>query len=148
MTVGESGDMVYEALGSYIDDLCGSIFVGTARGKAIMYLRKKYPLTPEDGLPFMNIFYTNGALEITSIWNRRGERGAFLITGAPEGVEVRDGGVVYITFRFGKAVVLVTVHGGPGLAKTLEDVTEECTGAGKRLISSRLVRPWDWGVSI
>ncbi len=123
-----SGDVVYEALGSYIDGLCGSVFLGTARGKVVLYKMGTYPLTPTgDPLPFLSVFYSKGMLEITGIWNRKGKSGAFLLRMVPAGIEVRDGGIIYITFhpRDG-GIVLVTLYGNEGLARTLEGAVMDC----------------------
>ncbi|WP_226996592.1 hypothetical protein [Thermococcus sp. 5-4] len=123
-----SGDIVYEALGSYIDGLCGSVFLGTARGKVVLYKMGTYPLTPTgEPLPFLNVFYSHGMLEITGIWNRDGKSGAFLLKMVPSGIEVRDGGIIYITFHPSDGgIVLVTLYGNEGLAKTLEGAVLDC----------------------
>nr|WP_240924294.1 hypothetical protein [Thermococcus sp. 21S7] len=122
-----SGDIVYEALGSYIDGLCGSAFLGAARGKVVLYKMGTYPLTPTDSLPFLSIFYSHGMLEITGIWNRKGRSGAFLIKMVPSGIEVRDKGIIYITFHPSDGgIVLVTLYGNEGLARTLESAVLDC----------------------
>ncbi len=42
-----SDNVVYEALGFYVDNLCGSIFLGMARGgEAVLYRDGTHPLTP------------------------------------------------------------------------------------------------------
>ncbi|WP_258083120.1 hypothetical protein [Thermococcus thermotolerans] len=123
-----SGGVVYEALGSYIDGLCGSVFLGTARGKVVLYKMGTYPMTPTvDPLPFLNVFYSRGMLEITGIWNRNGKSGAFLLKMVPSGIEVREKGIIYITFhpRDG-GIVLVTLYGNEGLARTLKGAVMDC----------------------
>ncbi|WP_232460728.1 hypothetical protein [Thermococcus barossii] len=148
-----SGDIVYEALGSYIDDLCGSVFLGTARGKVVLYKMGTYPLTPTgETLPFLNVFYSRGMLEITGIWNREGRSGAFLLKMVPSGIEVRDGGIVYITFHpSDRGIVLVTLYGNDGLAKTLEGAVFDCRTERRedeKMLSSMLhvktINPAQW----
>ncbi|NJE09580.1 hypothetical protein E3E25_01355 [Thermococcus sp. MAR1] len=151
-----SGDIVYEALGHYIDDLCGSAFLGTARGKVVLYRMGTYPLTPPgEPLPFLNVFYSRGMLEITGIWNRDGKSGAFLLKMVPSGIEVRDGDIVYITFHPSEGgIVLVTLYGNGGLAKTLESAVRDCRGKSReeeKIMSSMLgvisIIPPQWETS-
>ncbi|SEW14416.1 hypothetical protein [Thermococcus thioreducens] len=135
-----SGGVVYEALGSYIDGLCSSNFLGTARGKVVLYKMGTYPLTPTKKLPFLNVFYSRGMLEITGIWNRDGKSGAFLLKMVPSGIEVREKGIIYITFRpRDGGIVLVILYGNEGLARTLKGAVMDCgRGRGKeeKILSS------------
>nr|QEK15877.1 hypothetical protein FPV09_06770 [Thermococcus aciditolerans] len=152
--MGDSVNVVYETLGRYIDDLCGSIYLGTARGKAVFYGKAAHPLTPtEDPLPFMNIFYSHGLIEITAVWGRM-EKGAFLVRMVPSRIDVdRITGVIEITFHpVGGGVVVITLHGNPGLAETLRDAAKACRkeeGKGEgELLSSKgqplnLITPQD-----
>jgi len=137
--VDGSGEIVYEALGSYIDDLSGSIFIGTARGRVVMYKGRTYNLTPtEEPLPFLNVFYSHGTLEITGVWVEDGRSEAVLIKMTPSGMEVREGKEIYLTFRpKSGGIVMVVLYANEGFASTLRSVIKECKkeGSGKLLAS-------------
>ncbi|WP_193386149.1 hypothetical protein [Thermococcus sp. 4557] len=154
IALSDSVNVVYETLGRYIDDLCGSIYLGTARGKAVFYGEVAHPLTPtEDPLPFMNIFYSHGFIEITAVWGRM-DKGAFMVRMVPSRIDVdRITGVIEITFHPADGgTVVVTLHGNPGLAETLRDAARAClkeegNGEGKLLSSMgqplNLITPQD-----
>lgn len=141
----ESESMVYEALGRYIDCLHDSEYLGTARGKAVFYGERAYPLTPtEEPLPFMNVFYSDGLMEIICLWGKD-ERGAFSVRMAPDGVNAdRLTGIVEITFHpHGGGTLMVTLQGNRELAKTLESAARECRkdkNPEERTVSSRVSR--------
>ncbi len=137
-----SGDVVYEALGSYIDDLHGSVFIGTARGRVILYKNGTYNLTPAENPPFLNIFYRDGMLCISGVWSEGKETEAVMIRMVPSGMEVRDN-VIYLTFKPRKGgIVMVALYGNEGLGKTLESVVSECREyrENEKIISSRVSR--------
>ncbi|QDA30719.1 hypothetical protein FH039_02570 [Thermococcus indicus] len=131
--MGDSVNVVYETLGRYIDDLCGSIYLGTARGKAVFYGERAHPLTPtEDPLPFMNIFYSHGLIEITAVWGRM-EKGAFMVRTAPSDMSYdRLSGTIELVFPAeGDGSIVVTLHGNAELARTLRDAVRACEGVSR-----------------
>jgi hypothetical protein len=128
MVLVDSESRVYEVLGRYIDSVCQSEYLGTARGKATLYGELPHPLTPTgDPLPFMNLFYSEGLIEIRSVWSGK-ERGAFSMAMAPERVDFDcPTGTVEITFRpRGGGVMIVTLQGNAELAKTLKRAAGDC----------------------
>ncbi|ASJ08525.1 hypothetical protein A3L11_04465 [Thermococcus siculi] len=132
-------------MGGYIDDLSNSVYLGTARGKGTMYLDGEYPLTPQDGvLPFLNVFYVEGGLEVVGLWGRE-KREALLLRMKPDNISVdMSGREIEITFLHPVgALVVVVLYGNEGLARTLEGAVEACKKGGNvegRLVSSRVSR--------
>lgn len=135
-----SDNVVYEALGFYVDNLCGSIFLGMARGEAVLYRDGTHPLTPVGKPPLLSLFYSRGKLEVTGIWKEGGGSGAFLLRMVPSEVKAESGGIIRMTFRpRDGGLVLVTLYGNRGLAGTLERAVRDCLKEeqkGERILSS------------
>ncbi|AFL94886.1 hypothetical protein CL1_0681 [Thermococcus cleftensis] len=137
--MSESANPVYEALGSYIDGLCGSIYLGTARGKAVFYGEMVHPLTPtEEPLPFMNIFYSKGTVEVISVWGRV-DKGSFTVKMVPSDMSYdRLSGTIELVFHpEGGGSIVVTLHGNTKLARTLKSAARACKGEEARNRVSR-----------
>ena len=124
---------VYEILGSYIDSLCTSIYVGRARGSAVLYHDGTlWPLTTlKDPLPFLEVFYSNGTLEIAGTW-REDENHAFFLRTAISKVElIRDGNLLrLIVYPHGKmkgirGMIILTLQAGRGMGETFEKILRE-----------------------
>lgn len=78
--MSESTDIVYEALGRYIDSLCGSTYIGTARRMVVLYRGAEiHHLTPlKEPLPFLNLFYHKDTVEIVGVWREEKSEAFFL----------------------------------------------------------------------
>ncbi|WP_157721583.1 hypothetical protein [Thermococcus pacificus] len=102
------------------------------------------PSPPQDGtLPFINVFYTEGGLELVGFWDNGG-REALLLRMKPGDVSVKEStGEVEITFPSQTgALVVVTLYGNRGFAETLKSAVEACRqseNVEERLISSRRI---------
>ncbi len=107
---------VYEALGRYIDELCGGNFVGAARGKVVIQADGEYYPTPQEGtLPFLNIFRSDEGLLLIGVW---GDEGIVLrmrtwgtVVRNSETIEIlseiKDGVVARVTLRAGRSLANV-----------------------------------------
>ncbi len=133
MNVESSRGTVYEVLGSYIDSLCNSIYVGRARGSAVLYHDGMlWPLTTlKDPLPFLEVFYSSGTLEITGAWHEGGNH-AFFLRAAISKIELmRDGNLLrLVVYPHGKmegirGAIIVTFQAGRGLEETFEGILRE-----------------------
>ena len=126
---------VEKTLGVYIDNLCGSLHIGTTRGTMfLVHKDKKYPIiSSKTVLPLIDIFYKSHSLEFMSFWRENGknmygyakfavsrikvleEKGDYLVLAVePHGYMIRAN--VYVI------VILWTV---PGFKKTLFRLLEE-----------------------
>ncbi|NJE08182.1 hypothetical protein E3E31_06550 [Thermococcus sp. M39] len=126
---------VERALGVYIDNLCSSLHIGTARGTMfLVHKDKRYPIiSAKTALPLIDIFYKSHSLEFISFWRDNGknmygyakfavsrikilgEKGDYLVLAVePHGHMINAN--VYII------IILWTV---PGFKKTLFTLLEE-----------------------
>ncbi len=70
----------YEILGHYLDSLSGSIYLGSAKGFVfIEHDENVYVISPVECTEYVSIFYSDGFLEIYTIWGRGGENGVRLL---------------------------------------------------------------------
>jgi len=84
-TVKVNSDLVmngtaYEILGHYLDSLSGSIYLGSAKGFVFVeHNGEVHFLSPVECTEYVSIFYSNGFLEVYTIWGPGGENGVRLL---------------------------------------------------------------------
>ncbi len=133
MNVESSRGMVYEILGNYIDSLCNSLYVGRARGSAVLYQDEIFwPLTTlERPLPFLDIFYYHGTLEIAGMWHDGGNHGFFLRAAISMVELIKEGDIMrLVIYPHGKmekmrGIIILTLHAGRGLEETFESILRD-----------------------
>ena len=123
--MNSSKKVLYEALGAYIDDLSGALYLGTARGEiSVSNGDGKHPMTPSDeSMPLIDVFYRDGSLEFVAFWARDGENRAcrLRISLSKTSIIYRSNEILIKARPHGslKGVAEVILLGNPGFAGTL-----------------------------
>lgn len=73
-------DAAYEILGHYLDSLSSSIYLGSAKGFVFVeHDENIYIISPIECTEHISIFYSEGFLEIYTIWGRDGKNGVRIL---------------------------------------------------------------------
>ncbi len=116
---------VYEALGSYLDSVSSSVYLGTARGRA--YLEGEEITS---GTPCFSLFFNGTSIEVSV----NGKGRLIFVRGRPSLKYHRLSSVLEMFFKTKRGKLRLVLKTGPGLARTIRKAVEECTETGNELI--------------
>lgn len=93
-------DGSHDILGHYLDSLSGAFYIGSARGYVFVeHEGKIHFLSPRKRAEYVSIFYSEGFLEVYTIWGRGGERAVRIVADARMVSAFSEGDDLYILIK-------------------------------------------------
>jgi len=121
----------YEILGHYLDSLSGSIYLGSAKGFVFVeHDEKVYVISPVECTEYVSIFYSDGFLEIYTIWGRGGENGVRLLADTSRVSVFSKGDDLYIliephgSYEMVNGVIGVFLRGAKDMEPTIRSTID------------------------
>ncbi len=116
---------IYEALGSYLNSVSSSVYLGTARGRA--YLKDREIAS---GAPCFSVFFNGRSIEVAV----RGKGELLFVRGKPSLRYHRLSRILEMFFKTERGKLRLVLKTGPGLARTIRRAVGECAETRVELI--------------